>query len=143
MNVGEISHAYAASASAAAGTKAPGLGGSDFMLLLLAELRNQNPMDPVKDRDFMAQITQVNSFLELQKLNANLTAATKSNQLTQAASLIGKTVTYAGQYGPESGLVSAVRQGGESVMLVLGNREITLDEVTGVTAGPAVSEVAA
>jgi len=138
----------ATTAGIASGTtqtaNATGAGDSnDFMLLLLAQLRNQNPLDPVKDKDFMTQLTQVNSFLELQKVNKTLLAATRSNTLTQAASLIGKTVSYPSGSGPATAVVSGVRQDGDRVMLLMGDQEISLDYVTGVGPAPVAGGVTA
>jgi flagellar basal-body rod modification protein FlgD len=35
-----------------------GFGSQDFMLLLLTQLRNQNPLEPMKNEEFISQITQ-------------------------------------------------------------------------------------
>ncbi|MBI4831249.1 MAG: hypothetical protein HY801_06780, partial [Candidatus Lindowbacteria bacterium] len=36
-------------------TGTEGLGESDFLMLLITELANQDPLDPLADRDFIAQ----------------------------------------------------------------------------------------
>ncbi len=51
----------------------PQAGLSDqFMKLLLAQLRNQNPLEPMNNSEFMGQMTQLNSLQELTKINDNL-----------------------------------------------------------------------
>ena len=84
-------------------------GGDQFMALLLAQLRNQNPLEPMEDRDLMGQITQLNSLQELQKINGLLQQGNSSSQLTEAAGLIGKHITFANENGQlAQGLVTGV-----------------------------------
>ncbi len=52
---------------------APAAMGEQFMQLLLAQLRNQNPLEPMDNSEFMGQMTQLNSLQELQKMNDSLT----------------------------------------------------------------------
>jgi flagellar basal-body rod modification protein FlgD len=65
---------------------------NQFMQLLLIQLRNQSPLDPVKDREFMSQMTQLNSLQELQKLNIAMQSFMQASQLRDSAHLIGKEV---------------------------------------------------
>lgn len=65
---------------------------NQFMKLLLIQLRNQSPLDPVKDREFMSQMTQLNSLQELQKLNVAMQSFMQASQLRDSAHLIGKEV---------------------------------------------------
>ena len=111
-------------------------GGTQFMQLLLAQLRNQNPLDPVQDKDFMSQVTQLNSFQELQKMTKLLQELGKSNTLTDAASLIGKTVKVRAADGQvRSGLVSGVTLTGDTATLIMGSDQAPLTDVIGVSAG--------
>lgn len=57
-----------------------------FMRLLTVQLVNQNPTEPMNDRDFFAQMAQLGQVQGLDKVQASV-------DMTQAASLIGKTVT--------------------------------------------------
>jgi flagellar basal-body rod modification protein FlgD len=110
--------------------------GSQFMLLLLAQLRNQNPLDPVQDKDFMGQVTQMNSLQELQKMNALLQSLSQSNRLTDAAGLIGKTVQFlAGNGGLQTGAVSGVTLQGDQAVLLVGSNQVALTDVVGVSDG--------
>lgn len=108
--------------------------GSQFMQLLLAQLRNQNPLDPVNDKEFMTQLTQVNSMQELQKINATLSSLVKADGLSEAAGLIGRHVRAgAGESGQaRSGLVTAVTLVGDRVMLSVGGEQVALSDVIAV-----------
>lgn len=93
-----------ASASANAATKtskAPGPGGlketpkEAFLNLLVAQLEHQNPLSPVENTEFTAQLAQFTSLEQLQAMNTNLTALMSAQSAAnglQAAVLIGKQV---------------------------------------------------
>ncbi len=57
-----------------------------FMRLLSVQLSNQNPLEPMNDRDFFAQMAQLGQVQGTDQMQ-------KALQVTQATSLIGKTVT--------------------------------------------------
>lgn len=66
------------------------LGQDAFLQLLMTQLKNQDPMNPMDNQEFIAQQAQFTQVSELQKLNASLVA---SNSLMQSSNLIGKEVT--------------------------------------------------
>jgi len=75
------------------------MGKDDFLKLLVAKLSNQDPMNPVQDEDFAAQLAQFSSLEQLSNMNQNLTQDIQWNYLlsqtisnTMATSLIGRTV---------------------------------------------------
>lgn len=128
---------YQATAKAAANSLTED-NGAQFMQLLLAQLKNQNPLDPVQDKDFMGQVTQLNSFQELQKMTKLLQTLTKSNHLTEAAALIGKTVKYQTSDGQTvTGIVSGVTVDGEETQLTVDKKSVALTSILSVTDGKA------
>ena len=107
-----------------------------FMLLLMAQLRNQNPLEPMSDKDLMGQITQLNSLQELQKISASIQARDKSSGLTEAVGLIGKTVNYTQEGGETgSGVVTGVSMLKNEILLWIGEKKIPLSAVSSVEAG--------
>lgn len=71
----------------------------DFLRLLVAKLSNQDPLNPMDDEDFVAQLAQFSSLEQLQNMNNNLTQDIQWNYLlsqtisnTMATSLIGRTI---------------------------------------------------
>lgn len=117
-----------------------GFGGgmmeSDFMVLLLAQLRNQNPLEPMQDKDMMAQFTQVNSLRELQQINQTLLALSGNNQLSDASGLLGKVVQYMSYDGSlQAGTVTGVSLDQGQVVLWLGEKQVLLSEVRSVFDG--------
>ena len=76
------------------------LGKDDFLKMLTAQMRYQNPLEPMKDQEFIGQMTQFSSLEQLQNLNDTMSTNAQWNMLlsqtinnTMATSLIGKTVT--------------------------------------------------
>ena len=64
------------------------MGKNDFLMLLSAQLRYQNPLDPNNDADFAAQLAQFSSLEQM--MNMNTTMTTLAQQQTYA--LVGKGV---------------------------------------------------
>src|SRR4051812_1864877 len=72
---------------------AAGLGKDDFMQLLIAQLKNQDPMKPTDDTQFIAQLAQFSSLEATNKMNDTLDELSNAQMLGQAAAMIGKTVS--------------------------------------------------
>jgi len=49
------------------------LNGNDFMTLLIAQLKNQDPTNPMDPTQFVTQLTQFNSLEQLIQINGKLT----------------------------------------------------------------------
>lgn len=92
-NTGAAGQASGASAGATSGAEA--LGRDDFMKLLVAQLKNQDPNNPVDAKDLVTQLSQLTSVEQLVVIGdrmQRLEAATNSMAANQSSSLIGKTV---------------------------------------------------
>jgi flagellar basal-body rod modification protein FlgD len=73
------------------------LGKDDFLKLLTAQLANQDPLQPVDNQAFIAQLAQFSSLEQLQNVTSRLDTlllATASNNQLSTASLVGKSVSY-------------------------------------------------
>ncbi|HOM80634.1 MAG: flagellar hook assembly protein FlgD [Armatimonadetes bacterium] len=107
----------------------------DFMHLLVTQLQHQDPLQPMQDRELIAQLAQLSSLESLQRIE-ELTARDHSlNQLSQAAGLIGKVITATTADGAVSGKVSAAMVGADDqVYLAVGEEMVLLSDVALVTA---------
>ena len=65
----------------------------DFMTLIIAQMRNQNPLEPQSDSDWMAQMAQFEALNQMRTMADGMKVLQGINELTSATSLIGKTVT--------------------------------------------------
>lgn len=100
MEVNGIQNALGS--SEVSGTNRAQMDTYEFLKLLIIELTNQNPLEPLKDRDFMAQMAQINTAQSIENLGDSLTGL-------QAASLIGRQVEAYNVAGEKiSGEVKAV-----------------------------------
>ncbi len=63
-----------------------------FFKLLITQLQNQDPLNPMKDREFIAQMAQFSSLEQMQNMNKNMKEFLQIKSLAEGASLIGKTV---------------------------------------------------
>jgi flagellar basal-body rod modification protein FlgD len=115
------------------------LGRDEFLDLFVAQLQNQDPLDPVKNEDFVAQLASISSVEQLESLNSNVVASIALNQnnallsqLTSSSSLIGKTVNFVDQStGLQSnGTVDGVKIENGVAVLNIGGRDIPLGSVT-------------
>ena len=79
-------------------TKAAGkeeLGKNEFLELLVAQLNNQNPLEPQSNGEFIAQLAQFSTVEGVEKLNSSMESILsgyQSSQALQASSLVGRKV---------------------------------------------------
>lgn len=96
------------------------LGQEDFLRLMVAQLRNQNPLQPMENGEFLTQIAQFGTVSGVRELNAAFKALSESlysSQALQAASLVGRRVLVPGGEGyltDGGGLVFAAELGRSS-----------------------------
>ena len=87
------------------------LGKDDFLKLLVAQLKNQDPLAPQDNTQFVAQLAQFSSLEAAMGTNSRLDSITSQNQglaNTQVVSLVGKTATVKGSLVTASGSGTAV-----------------------------------
>ncbi len=113
------------------------LGQADFLKLLMAQMQNQDPLNPVSGTDFTSQLAQFSSLQGIQQLNTNFASLLLLQGLTQGTSLIGRSVTYTkpGATLTSTGTVSAVNVANGNIQLVIGGQNVALSQVQSVTAG--------
>jgi len=81
------------------GTKDAIMGKEDFLMLLVAQLQNQDPLSPDDPTDFTAQLAQFSSLEQLTSLNdsmENLVTSNSNSDRLSTLNTIGKDVTYNG-----------------------------------------------
>jgi flagellar basal-body rod modification protein FlgD len=107
-----------------------GLGKDAFMKMLLSQIRYQNPLDPVNNTDFIAQLAQFSSLEAMQNLQATMQDQAKVSNLSAGASMIGREIKI---QGPEDaflfGIVDGVEQTGGQVFLRVGETLVKMSQV--------------
>lgn len=114
---------------------AASLGKDDFLKLLVAQLQNQDAMNPVDNSQYMGQLAQFSTLEQISNVGAELGRLRASSQVDQAVSMIGKTVGYVTPDGTAvSGVVASVSIQDGEIFLKVGEAEISPTDVTTITA---------
>lgn len=106
------------------------LGKQAFLKLLILQLQNQNPLEPVDNGEMLAQLAQFSALEAMTNLNENF--AQMSGNIDQlnfisAAQLLGKTVTGVDLNGElRTGLVESVHLDGSLVVLTVDGEFMTM-----------------
>jgi flagellar basal-body rod modification protein FlgD len=84
----------------------------DFLNLLVTQLRNQNPLEPLDNAEMTAQLAQISQLEQLEEANASFKEVLAATQAGYAASLLGKEVLFftEGQVLPLAGTVTSVER---------------------------------
>ena len=69
------------------------LGKDAFLKLLIAELSNQDPLNPMEDREFISQMATFSSLEQMQNMNKTLDSMAEANKFS-AVNYIGKAVAF-------------------------------------------------
>jgi flagellar basal-body rod modification protein FlgD len=114
----------AASANSQASSGAPQSKGNtvdyqSFLKLLVAQMKNQDPTSPMESTDYVAQLATFSNVEQAVQVNAKLESLLQSSQMSQASSIIGRTVTSAD--GTITGKVSEVKLYSDGIIAILEN----------------------
>lgn len=113
------------------------MGRDQFLQLLVAQLKNQDPLDPVKNEDFLAQLAQFSTLEGMQQLNTSFSDLLALQQLTEGANLIGKTVVFQadGSSVPQQQVVERVSvQNGKLVLVTTDGTSVPIANIQGLAA---------
>ncbi|MBE3580482.1 MAG: hypothetical protein IMW96_02400 [Thermoanaerobacteraceae bacterium] len=97
------------------------LNKTDFLRLIAAQLQYQNPLEPMKDTEFITQLAQ---FTVLEQLY-EMVEQQRYASFIQAQGLIGREVTAVVADETVTGIVEAVRLQGNDIILKVGGRELS------------------
>jgi len=111
------------------------LGKDDFLKLLITQLQNQDPMEPMEDQDFIAQIAQFSALEQMQNLNTSFS-------YSMGFSLMGKYISAiiadekTGELQYVEGEVSEVHSVSGQVYLVVNGVDVPIDKIAKVSETP-------
>ena len=106
------------SATAATPASASSLGLQDFIRVLTTQLTYQDPLKPMDNQEFMAQIAQFTSLEQTQQLNDRMQMLVDNAAALQSVGLIGRSIDFTTADGSRStGTVSGLSLGGDAPVL--------------------------
>jgi len=112
------------------------LGKDDFLKLLVAQMQNQDPMNPTDDTQSIAEMAQfsaleqmTNISTSIDTLNTNMTNSMQQASLSQGAALIGKSVS-----GVDTDGTTKIAGTVEAVQWLDGNPTLQILQSDGTTA---------
>jgi flagellar basal-body rod modification protein FlgD len=98
------------------------LGKDTFLKLLAAQLQHQNPLNPTDDQQFLAQMAQMSEVEQVTNMAKGQQEITRSQQMTEAVSLIGRTVTWLDANGSHDAVVDSVQAGANGPTVTAGGQ---------------------
>ncbi len=125
--------ASSTSSTNAATTATNDLGKDAFLKLLIAELSNQDPLNPMEDREFISQMATFSSLEQMQNMNSTLNSIAEVNKFS-AANYVGKAIAFTNDDGKQvAALVNAVWFDNGKTILDTTEGEVSLEKVEGIS----------
>jgi flagellar basal-body rod modification protein FlgD len=113
MSIGAVGAASAATAQGNA------LGLQDFLKILLTQLAYQDPLKPMDNQSFMAQMAQFTALEQSQQLNGRVQQLIDDQAALHSVALIGRTIDISTPAGNQTGTVSALALQGAAPLLTV------------------------
>jgi flagellar basal-body rod modification protein FlgD len=107
----------------------------DYMNLLVTQMQNQNPLEPMSNEDMSAQLAQFSQLEQLENLNGSFDQVLQNSQRAFANDMIGKEVSFVDMesFGAD-GTAGVLRSGQVTKMDIFGDMEmLTISEIDPVT----------
>lgn len=96
------------------------LGQEDFLKLLAVQFQSQDPMKPMEDTAFIAQMAQFSALQQSTQMSAEITRLRSDSQMQAASGMIGREVTVAMPDGDVTGVVDGVASDGDGMHVRIG-----------------------
>jgi flagellar basal-body rod modification protein FlgD len=98
------------------------LGENDFLMLMMDQLKNQDPLNPSDPTQYLSELAGFSSLEQETKIASSTASAATQQASASALSLLGHTVTYTTSDGvTQSGTVSKVDFGSSGPTLTIGS----------------------
>ena len=136
MAIEYVANGYSTTSSAPAtdAVRSPDsdLGKDAFLKILITQLSNQDPLDPLKDKDFIAQMAQFSTLEQMTNMNKTIEQMAAMNKAS-AVSYIGRVIEYMDDDGlPAFSQVGFVRFEEGKVILNTPDGDVPLEKVVSV-----------
>jgi len=109
----------------------------DFLKLLTTQLSNQDPLKPMEDTQFIAQMAQFSALQQATTLTKEFEAFSNAQQISSAQNLLGRTVTLTADGAATTGPVSEVRIKAGAAQIIVNGTSYDPAWVTSIVNTPA------
>lgn len=108
-----------------------------FMKILIAEISNQDPLDPVNQKDFLGQLATLQNLESSAALTEGIYNSSLFQEIGSASAIIGKAVRGVDDAGAAvSGIVGKVTVEGRTVRLMVNGHAVALANLTEIEPAP-------
>jgi flagellar basal-body rod modification protein FlgD len=129
MSIASIASTSSSNPAAAVGPSGQ-LGGQDFLQLLVMQLKNQDPLNPIDDQNFISQMAQLSSLQATNQVSSQLGQLAANEQAFGALALVGRQVEYTDAGGQTAqGKVTGLRLDASTPLLQIDSHDVPLDRV--------------
>jgi flagellar basal-body rod modification protein FlgD len=133
MVVDSVGAANSTTNSSSSSSSSATVGYNEFLQLLIAQMKNQDPSNPTDMAQYMSQFAQLSSVEQAIQTNAKLDTLLSTSALSQAEGLIGRTASFTDEAGHSAtGKIA-------SVSIIQGGAVATLDTGVQVLLGPGIT----
>ncbi len=110
------------------------LKAEDFIKMMITQLQHRDPMEPAKNEELLAQMSQIGQLQSSTMMQESLKGLVMQNQIGSAGNLIGKTIQgLDAKNEPVTGLVNSVRVESDGVYLELDSgKRLAMGRVTSI-----------
>ncbi len=116
------------------------LGQDEFLKLITVQLANQDPMKPMEDTAFIAQMAQFSSLEQSSQMSRDMSALRSDMGMQSAAALLGREVTLRTDDGDVSGVVESVDSTTDTVRVGVNGQLYAFSDVVRVAPAPASTQ---
>ncbi len=112
----------------------------EFLRILVSEISNQDPLDPLDHKEFLGQLATLQELEATSTLTEGIQSLSRFQEMGAASALIGRSVTGNDDTGvPVSGVVDRVTVEGPNVRLLVDGRAVAMANVREIQAAPSAS----
>ena len=112
------------------------LGSDDFMKLLTTQLTSQDPMNPMKDTEFISQMANFTSLEQMRNLSKSFDTFSSDQKMAAAPAYLGRQVTITNATGDITGVVEAIKLSNGKPAVVVNGQTYETNLITRIASAP-------
>ena len=112
------------------------LGADDFMKILTTQLAAQDPMNPMKDTEFISQMANFTSLEQMRSLSKSFDSFSADQKMAAAPSFLGRQVSITDASGEITGIVEAIKLKDGKPAVVVNGKTYETKLITGISTPP-------